>query len=111
VRSVLAPVLRDAGYDVINASEGARIDTAAVVVVEADSGEALLRALSGLGRSLVRPHVIAVTGWWNENENELRRIAGAVLHTPLREGEYRSVLRALPSGMGEPLLTARALAN
>lgn len=95
VTGILAPALREHGFEVVQMPCGSRPERPAVVVVEADCAVELLRAVPDLDTRGPRPLVVAVTRWWNENETELRRVADAVLHAPLRRAEFAPVLAHL----------------
>jgi hypothetical protein len=112
VTGILAPALREHGFEVVQVPCGSRLERPAVVVVEADCAVELLRAVPEPGTPGPRPLVVAVTRWWNENETELRRVADAVLHAPLRRAEFAPVLTQLKAVLHDavPSTTHRSLA-
>lgn len=89
---------------------GARVVGPAVVIAEADCAMELVRAVPDLDRPGPRPLVVAVTRWWNENETELRRVADAVLHAPLRQSEFAPVLTHLAGAAREGAAAPRRAA-
>jgi riboflavin biosynthesis pyrimidine reductase len=92
-------VLREHGFEVVQVPCGSRPERPAVVIAEADCAVELVRAVPELGTRGSRPLVVAVTRWWNENETELRRVADAVLHAPLRQAEFAPVLAQLTAAL------------
>ncbi len=99
VTGILAPALREHGFEVVQVPCGACVVRPAVVIAEADCAVELVRAVPDLDRPGPRPLVVAVTRWWNENETELRRMADAVLHAPLRQSEFAPVLAHLAAAV------------
>ncbi len=106
VTGILAPVLREHGFEVVQVPCGSRLEGTAVVIAEADCAVELVRAVPELGTLGPRPLVVAVTRWWNENETELRRVADAVLHAPLRQAEFLPVLAHLTAVLRGDVHTA-----
>jgi len=103
-------VLRAYGFEVVQVPCGARVVGPAVVIAEADCAVELVRAVPDLDRPGPRPLVVAVTRWWNENETELRRVADAVLHAPLRQSEFAPVLTHLAAAVREGAAAPRRAA-
>lgn len=111
VTGILAPALREHGFEVVQVPCGSRVARPAVVIAEADCAVELVRAVPDLGGPGPRPLVVAVTRWWNENETELRRVADAVLHAPLRRSEFAPVLAHLTAGLRQEAAVPRRAAS
>ena len=109
MRAALAPSLRSAGFDVLESASVEEHDCrAAVVVVEADHDPRLITAVRAACRSTGDAFIVGVVGWWSDHEPEVRRLADAVLHVPLRAPQVRAVIDALPvraEGGGLPAST------
>jgi hypothetical protein len=87
VRAALLPILAAAGLEAAP-DDGPPYD-GAVYIIEADRGAGLLTITRELRRRAEGALVFALTGWWSDVEHDLKHMADAVLHVPLRHEEWR----------------------
>ncbi|MBI2760652.1 MAG: hypothetical protein HYX51_04405 [Chloroflexi bacterium] len=94
----MAPMLSEAGLEIAELTEASEIRDDSIVIAEADRGTRLLRMLQDIRRRAGSDSfLIGITGWWSDCEPELRAVADALLHAPLRDNECRALLQALPA--------------
>ena len=97
VAGLLTPMLNEAGMEIADVTEAAAVPDESVVIVEADRGARLVQMLQDVRRRAGNDSfLIGITGWWSDCEPELRSVADALLHAPLRDKEFRALLQALP---------------
>ncbi len=103
VRQALGAALVDAGFAVVDAGEPLIWpDSAVLAVIEPECALAAGRLVGQLRAAAGMPLVVALAGYWCEFEPELRRLADAVLHTPLRRDEYLPVVSGLQQLAARP---------
>jgi hypothetical protein len=97
VAGMLAPMLSEAGLEITEPPDLAAVDKHAIVVAEGDRGTRLLQMLQEMRRRDGRDaFLIGITSWWCDCEPELRLVADALLHAPLRASECHALLETLP---------------
>lgn len=112
IREELGEALVTAGFAVVDAGEPLIWpDAAALAVIEPECELMAGRLIGRLRGGVAGPLVLALAPYWCEFEPELRRLADAVLHTPLRREEYLPVASSLHRLAVRPRWVTAALAN
>lgn len=92
VAEAAGAVLTPADYRVEAVSEEeAALDTATLVLVEADRGARAIRAIKRIHAERPDLPVVAVLPWWDEDEREVLHLVRFVLHVPLRDDQLRAM--------------------
>jgi hypothetical protein len=98
VAAILAPMLGEIGMEIVDPDEASAVGEHTIIVAEADRGTRLLQMIQDMRRRAGRDaFLVGITGWWCDCEPELRAVADALLHAPLRASECRALLEMLPA--------------